>query len=287
MASRGPGRVAGKGECSRPPAGIHYNARMTLILTWLTHRGIVMAGDSAITAKPVTGQKHVKQNFARKVFWHERLRAGLSAWGLWDVHGRLLHDWLEDFISRDQSGTICALANTLAKELTQTHGANLTGRARAGIHVVGYESHRGQPVPIFFHVHDGGTEPGWAAPVCTKRDEFEAVKDVTAEVFQARLAAGQMPVFRNGDLVNFAVLQSALEAMRQVCQQHGFIVPHPDDLAKFAEYAVVQVRLLSDLYRLGNTLPSIGGRIDCLTFTSDGQRTMLEWHPAASSPRMP
>lgn len=263
---------------ARVPQTVVYAACMTIVMTWLTHRGIIMTGDSALTTRNLsTGQKRVDLDRAQKVFWHQRLRCGLAGWGAWDMGKMLLHEWIAEYLVTDRSETIAGFARALAAQLTRHHGANLTGRARAGLHVAGYELLEDKPTPVLYHVHDGGTEPGWAAPPCGAREEFEAVQDVTPSVWWERYRANALPLFRNGDLVNFASLQQSLNHFRNDCASRGFLAPHPDTLERFADYAVVQVRLISDIYRLSNALPGIGGRIDCLTFTAEGPASFTEW----------
>jgi hypothetical protein len=259
---------------------------MTIVLSWLTHRGIVMTGDSALTAKSLmTGQKRVDPDRARKVFWHQRHGCGLAAWGAWDMGKSLLHEWMVDYLASDQTESIAALAKDLAARLTRAHGANLTGRARAGVHIAGYEPLGNESTPAFYHVHDGGTQAGFAAPPCSTREEFEAVQDVTPSLWQRMYQANQLPLFRNGDLSNFVALQDSLNEFQTTCRSRGFLVPFPETLERFADYAVVQVRLIADLYQLSNVLPGIGGRIDCLSFTPRGMEAFTEWAQPVARPR--
>lgn len=240
---------------------------MTLIMTWLTPHGTIMVGDSAITTRRDDGSRFVTTNAATKVFWHERLRCGLSAWGRWNVGEQLLHNWLPTLIAADDSASLQQFATRLACELQRFHGPNSTRSGRCGIHVSGYESWNGALVPSFYHVHDGPTHGPGAAPQTESRVNFEAVHDVTPEYW----TRNPLYLTRNGDYHNFAVFQEALDAFLGVLRSRGVRIPHPEDLISLGSYAVFQLRSMIDLYRMSNVLPGIGGRIDLLLFDSNGR----------------
>jgi hypothetical protein len=66
-------------------------------------------------------------------------------------------------------------------------------------------------------------------------------------------------------------VQKVLDDLLASFRARGIIIPHAADLDRFAEFATFQVRLISDLYRMSNLLPGIGGRIDCLQFNENGR----------------
>lgn len=112
---------------------------MTLILTELSHLGIGMATDSAVTLRDVSGASWAVPSAAKKLQIVPYLNAGISCWGLGRVGGTATDLWLDDFIRRHaRTASIETLANDLASELNSILGPNSEGNARAGFHVAGF-----------------------------------------------------------------------------------------------------------------------------------------------------
>jgi hypothetical protein len=57
---------------------------------------------------------------------------------------------------------------------------------------------------------------------------------------------------------------------RDVSEGLGIIIPHSQLLTDRAEYLVFQIRIVSDLYRMSNLVPGIGGAINYLTISPMG-----------------
>jgi hypothetical protein len=115
---------------------------MTLILTELSHLGIAMATDSAVTKTDlVSGVSWAVPNAAKKLQIVPHLNAGISCWGLGQI-GKMKTDvWLGDFITRhDHTPSIETLACSLASELNSLLGPNPDCKPRAGFHVAGFLS---------------------------------------------------------------------------------------------------------------------------------------------------
>jgi len=113
---------------------------VTLILTELSHLGIAMATDSAVTVTDYrSGVSWAVPSAAMKLQMVPYLNAGISCWGLGLIGTTRTDVWLADFIQRhDGSESIKALAEDLALELNSILGPSLDGNPRAGFHVAGF-----------------------------------------------------------------------------------------------------------------------------------------------------
>jgi len=245
---------------------------MTLVLTELGSLGIAMAADSAVTiVHPSTGLRHVVPNAAKKLHVVPHLSAGISCWGLGSIAGTPTDQWLSSFIASSASfTTLQGFANELARQLNAQVPTNTTGNNRLGFHLAAFENYRGTPIPSFYHIHDGPSTVSQQRCVTVNPNQFNANHDVPPQWFQQNVSVGQSYITRNGDYQLYAQLFSQLEAFFQQLQPLGIMIPFSRNLTDVAEYLVFQIRTMSEIYRLSNLVPGIGGCIHYLTINPAG-----------------
>ena len=82
---------------------------------------------------------------------------------------------------------------------------------------------------------------------------------------------GRIYTTRNGDYQLYAQIFSRLKQFfRQLEEPLGIKIPNSQNLLDRAEYLVFQIRTMSEIYRLSNLVPGIGGGIHYLTINQNG-----------------
>lgn len=234
---------------------------MTLILTELTPLGIAMAADSAVTyTNTKSGLSYAQPNMARKLTKIPYLAAGVSCWGMGSIGGTPTDKWLEQFIaSNSEVSSLESFAQSLANELNAVVGASPTGKDRLGFHVAGFEDYQGGRTPSFFHVHDGPSTTLQKRGLSVDPNKFNANHDIPPGEFRSLVAAGQSWITRNGDYQFYTNMFQLLEEFFRQLQPLGVIIPNSQNLDDRADYLVFQIRTVSELYRMSNLVPGIGG----------------------------
>lgn len=241
---------------------------MTLVLTELSPFGIAMTADSAVTfTNPRTGYSFAKPNAAEKLQVIPYLSAGISCWGLGQIAGKATDEWLADFIRVNSSlPSLASFANTLAATLQSHLGPSPTKQSRLGFHLAGFEPYNGKPVPSFYHIHDGPSTTLQERGITVDPSRFNANHDMPPEEFLKR--GGR--ITRNGDYQFYAQMFKLLEDFFLSLSSLGIIVPDSKNLSDRAEYLVFQIRTVSDLYKMSNLVPGIGGAVKYLTISPGG-----------------
>lgn len=245
---------------------------MTLVLTELTPLGIAMAADSTVTFTHPSGVAHAVPNVAKKLQVVPYLNAGISCWGIGQIGGRSTDAWLHNFIQANTGAlSLRDFAEDLANRLNTQVGPSPNGADRLGFHLAGFEDYKGQPTPSFFHIHDGPSDALSRRGITVDPTRFNANHDVPPEVYLESIAAGRAPVTRNGDYQLYAALFELLSSFfENVYHQTGIMFPQSASLTDRAEYLVFQIRTISEIYRLSNLVPGIGGAISYLTIAPTG-----------------
>ncbi len=245
---------------------------MTLVLTELSPFGIAMAADSAVTVTvQKSGYSYVQAQGAKKLQIIPTLQAGVSCWGMGSIGDKPTDHWLADFI-RANSGLsdLGSFAKALATTLQSTIGPSPGKQARLGFHVAGFELYGGKPVPSFYHVHDGPSTTLQTREIGVDPSRFNANHDIPPAEFLKLVAGESSWMTRNGDYHLYAQLFALLGAFFQGVGQLGIKIPNSQNLNERAEYLVFQIRTISDLYRMSNLVPGIGGPISYLTISPAG-----------------
>lgn len=245
---------------------------MTLVLTELSSFGIAMAADSAVThTNNQTGLVYAIPNTAKKLQAVSHLQAGISCWGLGTISGIPTDTWLSNFINSSTSFTsLHTLANELSRQLNAQVSLNTSGGNRLGFHLAGFEDYNGIPTPSFYHIHDGPSTVLQQRSITVNPNQFNANHDVPPQLFRQLSGAGGVWITRNGSYRLYAQIFNLLEGFFQQLQPLGVRIPNSQNLLDRAEYLVFQIRTMSELYRLSNLVPGIGGGIHFLTINPSG-----------------
>lgn len=242
---------------------------MTLILTELTDFGIAMAADSAVTyTQPTTGLSYVRPKMAQKLQVIPYLNAGFSCWGLGTISNIPTDQWLLNFINSNSSlTTLHDFANELAAQLNSQVPPNTSGNPRLGFHLAAFENFNRQATPSFYHIHDGPSTTLEQRGITINPNQFNANHDMPPDIFQQRSTGW---ITRNGDYQLYARMFHLLEAFFQQLHPLGIVIPSSQNLIDRAEYLIFQIRTVSEIYRLSNLIPGIGGGIHYLTINQNG-----------------
>lgn len=245
---------------------------MTLILTELSSHGIAMAADSAVTfTHPQTGLSYARPNKAQKLHVIPYLRAGIACWGLGTIDELPTDHWVSGFIaSHTALTTLSEFGGALAAKLNVKIPPNTSGESRLGFHLAAFESYEGEPTPSFYHIHDGQSEALQLRGISINPRIFNANHDCPPQIF-AQKYSGEFYRTRNGDYLLYAQMWGLLESFFDRLQQHlGISIPHSQNILDRAEYLVLQIRTMSEIYRLSNLVPGIGGGVHYLTINKQG-----------------
>jgi hypothetical protein len=245
---------------------------MTLVLTELSSLGIAMAADSAVTrTNNQTGLSYAIPNAAQKLQVVPHLNAGISCWGLGTIAGIPTDRWLSNFINSNTSlTTLQGFANELARQLNAQVPHNASGNNRLGFHLAAFEDYNRAPTPSFYHIHDGPSTTLQQRGITVNPNQFNANHDIPPQIFQQIVSAGGDRITRNGDYKLYAGMFSLLENFFQQLKPLGILIPCSQNLVDRAEYLVFQIRTMSEIYRLSNLVPGIGGGIHYLTINQTG-----------------
>jgi len=247
---------------------------MTLVLGELSSFGIAMAADSAVTfTNPITGLSYARPNAAKKLHFIPYLEAGISCWGLGEIAGQPTDEWLLGFINNNNALlTLQSFAEELARQLNALIRDPGVGTGIAGFHLAGFEEYSGILTPSFYHIHDGVSTVLRGRGIAINTNQFNANHDMPPEIFRRDIGDGWY-ITRNGDYVMYAEIFGSLQDYFESLAPRGIIIPHSQNLEERAEYLVFQIRTMSEIYRLSNLVPGIGGGIHYLTINPDGLKS--------------
>ena len=248
---------------------------MTLVLTELSPLGIAMAADSAVTIQNMqTGYIRVLPSAAVKLQPIPYLNAGISCWGLGKIENKSTDDWIMQFIDTHRNiTTLGDFAVELAASLNAVLPPNTNGDNRIGFHLAGYEDFNGIPLPSFYHVHDGPSTVLANRGVSVNPNQVNANHDMPPNLFISMQRRGEGWIMRNGDYILYANIFGLLESFFKQLIPLGIQIPNSQNLDDRAEYLVFQIRTVSEIYRMSNLIPGIGGQIDYMTINSNGIRS--------------
>jgi len=251
---------------------------MTLVLTELSTFGIAMAADSALTMPSLAPNRIVFPRVligVTKLFPIHKLQAGVSVWGLGQI-GKIDTDrWLENFISsnEDKYYTLQDFALLLQDELRKyVPDIDVDSYGTIGFHVAGFVEWKGRKLPTFYHVHNGRSQVledrGQASQIDPRR--VNANHDISPEECEKLFDQGMAYITRNGDYEMYAALSELVENFFSELREKGFRVPYPPSLKARAEYLRFWIKTMSEIYRLSNIVPGIGGPVTSLIISERG-----------------
>lgn len=250
---------------------------MTLILTEVSKFGIAMTADSAVTEKIVKPKGVVTYRVltgVRKLQVVDKLNAGASVWGEGSIGKTPTDIWLQDLIDGQMANynSLSDFATLLQDELRLVIAPiNIQKNplGTIGFHLAGFVDYKGNPMPTFYHIHNGTSSALSARGVKINPAIVNSNHDLPPQLAQQILSTGEMYITRNGDFTIYAALFQDLDNFLQKLSQYGILtIPHSRSLFERAEWLKFQIGTMSELYRLSNLhLPTIGGKIDTLLIT--------------------
>jgi hypothetical protein len=202
------------------------------------------------------------------------LKAGISCWGLGEIAGRSTDEWLLNFINNNNTvTTLRGFAEELARQLNTLVTDQRVGEGIAGFHLAGFEDYNGAPAPSFYHIHDGISTVLRDRGLSIDTSQFNANHDMPPDIFIRNIGSGNWYLTRNGDYYMYANIFSSLQTFFNSLRPEGIIIPNSQNLRERAEYLIFQIRTMSEIYRLSNLVPGIGGGIHYLTISRDGLKS--------------
>ena len=264
---------------------------MTLVLTELSHAGIAMAADSAITKLRGNRIIEVDQQEWRKLLQVPKIRAGISYWGMIGAVTRVpFPEWLQKVIDSGNYTDLNSFADHLVESLNRAcHGCPLAAGQDTGIHVAGYDYlSDGERRPALIHIHNGhghieyqpvinetgqvtGIKP---VPISEPRKLFEKHHDfpwTTKTVEENLQMLRQGYLTRNGDYSLYAIIgQSLGEAFNFINLIPGTSIPrNPNNLNSRKGFLHTTLDIMVQIYRCSNRSQIIGGTVSSLGIGPD------------------
>ena len=191
--------------------------------------------------------------------------------GYWEISGVSTDKWIENFINSYTAITALRdFVDQLAEALNAQLSPNQTGVNRIGFHVAGYETYNGVETPSFYHVHDGPSTTLAQRGIGINPNQVNANHDVPPDVCVQKWTEGRIPITRNGDYRLYAQIFGLLVNLFLQLVPLGNRIPDSHNLNDRAECLTFQIRTVSEIYRLSNLVPRIGGKIHFLTINQDG-----------------
>lgn len=234
---------------------------MSLVLTLISEFGITMAADSAVIESVNTGHRVLYG--IKKLQPIHYLKAGISCWGKGAIENISTDMWLEDFISANQHiTTLDDFALTLQNKLREVVG--VIEQNSLGFHLAGFVETPQGKLPTFYHVHNG--------PSQYKHIHIDPVLfNANLDMPPAECQSGFSKITRNGDYQLYAKLFNIVERFfdSQV-RPLGIQIPYPLNLNSLAEYLRFQIKTVSEIYKLSNIVPGIGGPLITLNISEQG-----------------
>lgn len=135
-----------------------------------------------------------------------------------------------------------------------------------GFHLAGYVEHEGRRLPTFYHIHNGISQALQARGIQIDARRVNANHD-----FPPRpLRQGEFYTTRNGDFQMYALMNQQLRILFDNLRRQGFRIPNHQSMDESplrarAEYLRFWIKMVSEIYRLSNIFPGIGGEVTTLT----------------------
>ena len=248
---------------------------MTMLYSFYAAEGIVYAADSRIThrggKRPLDAQRKVLPLHGFGVS-----NGVLGFFGLAQVRGRPMSQWLQDVISQYRSAPD---ADSFARHLSACLEGSATKaelKEVSGFHIGTFERRAGLVVPTFTFLRNAAdfrdgvySNVGGFLPPHEQllgRD-LQAVppQQVRGWLRQRQQQAGIPHWYRNGDVRHFGAIGTFLEvALAGLMKQQGTKFRAPQTLEEWRRVARTLVSATGSLYRsyYAGTVPPVGGRVD-------------------------
>jgi hypothetical protein len=229
---------------------------MTLLVTEIHnhddpgHAAIVFAADGRISS--AKGKYHASQ---KKIFKMTRLNAGIGYFGLAEVRGVPMSDWLDSHMRRDRSSNLADFASALATRLNSAVPTSHRNKEASGFHLSGFTPERRAEFWFVRNITDSGQVMGL----------YEARED-----FQRRDAPGLQPggaqIYRNGDLLPHVLLWGALDdALLPLLNRPDF--RRVRNMPDYERWVKFKMEVIAYVYKQWCTRSIIGRPINAFSIT--------------------
>jgi len=212
-----------------------------------------------------------------------KLQAGISVWGQGEIDGVDTDIWLSEFIKRNEKNynSLQEFAILLQDELRMNIpdiDVNKHTLGTIGFHLAGFIDHtlwlhemEGRHLPTFYHIHNGVILVLQSREIQMDPRRVNANHDFPPK----QVRSGEFYTIRNGDFQMFALVNQQLEALFGNLRERGFRIPDYEmsdisPLKARAEYIRFWIKTISEIYKLSNIFPGIGGEVTTLTITPQG-----------------
>jgi hypothetical protein len=236
---------------------------MSLVLTLLSEFGINMAADSAVTV--MVNSKRRPLYGVKKLQPIHYLGAGISCWGEGEIGNIPTDMWLEDFINSNQHIVkIDDFAMSLQDKLREKVGKIKQGSL--GFHLAGFVETPQGKLPTFYHIHNGVSQHKHINPYIDP-----ALFNANQDILPDKYPPGSFRITRNGDYGLYAKLFEVIEKfLNTEVRPLGVQIPHPLNIDSLAEYLRFQIKTVSEIYKLSNLVPWIGGAGNYVSYFETG-----------------
>lgn len=266
---------------------------MTLTLTELSHAGIAMAADSAIS-EFVNGKLITKdQKQWRKVLRVPRIKGGLSYWGsIGLITKQRFDEWLEWRIQTGSYTDLRSFADYIAGEMNRAVGNKpLSDGHQVGIHVAGF-----QPWPdgisrgTLYHVHNGHSHVEFQRKTMVQngkqvlleiipsfklapRELFSRHEDFSPETQKPDTLTGDTAYLtRNGDYAAFSIIfdHYLMPLLNTLNVMPDFSIPDTTALGPRIGFLKSLIEITINVYQCSSVSRHIGGKVLTLGIRPDG-----------------
>lgn len=239
---------------------------MTLLVTEIhNHRNpgratIVFAADRRISV----GGKY--SGSRKKIFEMPRLNAAIGYFGLAEVRGVPMADWLSSHLRLDSSRCLADFSEVLAARLNDAVPASHRRREPSGFHISGFTPERRIEFWYVRNITDAGQPTG----SYNAREDFQR-RDAPA------LRSGHAQIYRNGDLLPHVLLWGVLDkALAPLLDRPDF--RRVRSVFDYARWVRFKLEVIAYVYRQWCTRSIIGRPIDVICVTPSQVRSV--WRAA-------
>lgn len=266
---------------------------MTFVLTELSHVGIAMVADSAITKSSRGKIIEIDQKGWKKLLRVPSIKGAVSYWGMIGAVTRMRFDeWLQKIINAGGYNDLPSFADHLADALNDAcHGKAMKDDQHMGLHVAGYSFWAdGQARPTFYHVHNGhgqievhqeidaqgkiiAVNPKWLADPRTLFQKHQDFPSNSMTPDENWMVLQRHPyTTRNGDYFIYSVISERLShALHYINLIPGVSIPRdPESLRSRMGMLHTILETMVRLYRCSNQSQIIGGTVSSLAIGPNG-----------------
>ena len=218
-----------------------------------------------------------------KIVKLERLNAAIGYYGVAEVNGVPMHDWLESFSRHTSAVDLEAVAHELVDKLKPWPSLDSTRRG-TGFHLAGYTEVEERKLPTFWHIwNHGGVPVGYRTTALGFRTTEDFLSGVPSEYIpddlDAFFAQEGNRIYRNGTLKPYVSLAKHLyQFFEELWQARDFSAPRSlPDWAWHYRFQVDEIKRVYQILRTKRESP-IGHETKVVMIYPDGRVEDLPSH---------